>query len=106
MHTKIRTHTHTHTISLLKNFKMVAGISFTRRLQAFPTERRINLPEDSGMADVGALRQNPKFVEKNHFWTPAAKSNRIITNHERDENKPFSHPKVFGFGEGGLFSFK
>lgn len=81
---------------------MVAGISFTRQLKAFPTERRINLPEDSGTADghCGKILNSSK---KNHFWTPAAKNNRIIANHEGDENKPFSHPKVFGFGGGDSF---
>lgn len=46
-HTHVHTHTHP-----IKNFKMVADISFTRRLKAFPISRRINLPEDSGTADV------------------------------------------------------
>jgi hypothetical protein len=76
---------------------MVAGILFTRRFKAFPIARRINLPEDSGTADehCGKILNSSK---KNHFWTPAAKNNRIIENHEGDENKPFSHPKEFGVG--------
>lgn len=73
---------HTHTRLSIKNFKMVADISFTRRLKAFPITRRINLPEDSGTADVYCGKILKFIGKKNHFWTPAARNNGIIVNRE------------------------